>query len=162
MLLCWYFISQSISNQKKHYFGVNYHYNMKDKIKLLIVEDDPIIATDLERAMVKMGYAVLDSLESGEEALELIKKEVPDLILMDIQLEGDLDGIDTSHMISKQHQIPIIFLTSNTDMATFNRAKLTQPHGFLSKPFRYTDIANSIALAFIDKNPSPGNSLMSY
>lgn len=126
-----------------------------EKLKLLIVEDDPIIAADLERAMKKMGYEVLDAVESGEEALEVVAQDTPDLILMDIQLEGDLDGIDTAHMISKQQAIPIIYLTSNTDERTFNRAKLTQPHGFLSKPFRLTDIKHSIDLAFLDDNPSP-------
>ena len=126
-----------------------------EKLKLLIVEDDPIIAADLERAMKKMGYEVLDAVESGEEALEIVAQDPPDLVLMDIQLEGDLDGIDTAHMISKQQAIPIIYLTSNTDERTFNRAKLTQPHGFLSKPFRLTDIKHSIDLAFLDDNPSP-------
>ncbi len=126
-----------------------------EKLKLLIVEDDPIIAADLERAMKKMGYEVLDAVESGEEALEVVAQDPPDLVLMDIQLEGDLDGIDTAHMISKQQAIPIIYLTSNTDERTFNRAKLTQPHGFLSKPFRLTDIKHSIDLAFLDDNPSP-------
>lgn len=126
-----------------------------EKLKLLIVEDDPIIAADLERAMKKMGYVVIDAVESGEEALEIVVQDTPDLVLMDIQLEGDLDGIDTAHMISKQQAIPIIYLTSNTDERTFNRAKLTQPHGFLSKPFRLTDIKHSIDLAFLDDNPSP-------
>lgn len=126
-----------------------------ENLKLLIVEDDPIIAADLERAMKKMGYEVLDAVESGEEALEIVAQDPPDLVLMDIQLEGDLDGIDTAHMISKQQAIPIIYLTSNTDERTFNRAKLTQPHGFLSKPFRLTDIKHSIDLAFLDDNPSP-------
>lgn len=126
-----------------------------EPIKLLIVEDDPIIAADLERAMKKMDYQVIDAVESGEEALEIIDQNIPDIILMDIQLEGDLDGIDTAHLISKKHLIPIIFLTSNTDDRTFNRAKLTQPHGFLSKPFRFTDIKHSIDLAFTDPDPSP-------
>jgi len=126
-----------------------------EQIKLLIVEDDPIIAADLERSMKKMGYQVMEAVDSGEEALDLIKQEAPDLVLMDIQLEGDLDGVDTAHMISRIAPIPIIYLTSNTDERTFNRAKLTQPHGFLSKPFRLTDIKHSIDLAFMDQAPSP-------
>ncbi len=125
-----------------------------DKVRLLIIEDDPIISTDLERAMIKLGYEVIDTLESGEEALDLIERDSPDLILMDIQLEGDLDGIDTAHLISKKKPIPIIYLTSNTDPGTFNRAKLTQPHSFLSKPFRFTDLKHSIDLAFLDPEPN--------
>ena len=123
------------------------------KLKLLIVEDDPIIATDLDRTMTQMGYEVVDTVESGEEALALIEPDSPDLVLMDINLEGDLDGIDTAHLISKKRPVPIIYLTSNTDPVTFNRAKLTQPHGFLSKPFRFTDIKHSIDLAFLDPEP---------
>jgi len=126
-----------------------------EQIKLLIVEDEPIIAADLKRAMKKMGYAVMETLESGEEALEFIKETPPDLVLMDIQLEGDLDGIDTAHEISKIQPLPIIYLTSNTDPRTFNRAKLTQPYGFLSKPFRLTDIKHSIDLAFQDQEEEP-------
>lgn len=126
-----------------------------EQINLLIVEDDPIIAADLERSMKKMGYSVIDAVDSGEEALEIIKQNTPDLVLMDIQLEGDLDGVDTAHLISRIAPVPIIYLTSNTDERTFNRAKLTQPHGFLSKPFRLTDIKHSIDLAFMDQSPSP-------
>ncbi len=126
-----------------------------EKIKILIVEDEPIIAVDLKRSLQKMGYQVINMVESGEEALESIHQNLPDLILMDVQLEGDLDGIDTAHQISKQYPIPIIYLTSNTDERTFNRAKLTQPHGFLSKPFRLTDVKHSIDLAFVDKESSP-------
>ncbi len=125
-----------------------------ETINILIVEDEPIIALDLKRSLTKLDYNVLETLESGEEALEFVDQELPDLILMDIQLEGDLDGIDTAHMISKKYPIPIIFLTSNTDARTFNRAKLTQPHAYLSKPFRVNDIKHSIDLAFLDKENS--------
>ena len=117
------------------------------KIRILIVEDEPIIAADLQSQLEKLGYEVIDTLESGEEALELLKGDEPDIILMDVQLEGDLDGIDTVHEIHKDHDIPIIFLTSNTDQRTFARAKLTKPHAFLSKPFRMNDIVFSIDLA---------------
>lgn len=129
-----------------------------ENIRLLIVEDEAIIAADLERAMVKMDFEVLDIVDTGEEAIRAAQELKPDLILMDIHLFGDLDGIDAAHQISKHTAVPIIFLTSNTDTATFNRAKLTQPHAFLSKPFRFTDIKHSIDLAFQDKeeeSPEP-------
>lgn len=122
-----------------------------EKIRLLIVEDEAIIAADLEMAMKKMDFEVVAVADTGEGAIEAVKMHSPDLILMDIQLYGDLDGIDTAHQISKIRAIPIIFLTSNTDPQTFRRAKLTQPHAFLSKPFRFTDIKHSIDLAFQDK-----------
>lgn len=117
------------------------------KIKILIVEDEPIIAADLERQLRKMDYEVLTSVESGEEAIEIAKNDSPDLILMDVQLEGDLDGVDTAHQISKICDATIIFLTSNTDERTFSRARLTNPHAFLSKPFRKHDLKHSIELA---------------
>lgn len=126
-----------------------------EKINVLIVEDDPIIALDLKRALTKLNYQVINAVTSGEDALAIVAQQLPDIILMDIQLDGDLDGVDTAHQISRNYAIPIIFLTSNTDTRTFNRAKLTQPHGFLSKPFRMVDITNSIDLAFLDKQASP-------
>lgn len=122
-------------------------------ISILIVEDEPIIAADLAFMLSNMGYQVYDPVGSGEEALVFLKTNEPDLILMDIQLDGDMDGIDTAHQINATTTIPIIFLTSNTDTQTFGRAKLTRPHAFLSKPFREADLRNSIELAF-DRNES--------
>jgi DNA-binding LytR/AlgR family response regulator len=119
-----------------------------DNLNIIIVEDEPIIAEDLKRTLTKMGFTVIATLESGEEAISFVDQQTPDIILMDIQLDGDLDGVDTAHQISRKYPIPIIYLTSNTDDRTFNRAKLTQPFGFLSKPFRIKDVVNSINLAF--------------
>lgn len=116
--------------------------------QILIVEDEPIIAADLTFELEKLGYTVLESVESGEEAIALVKTDIPiHLILMDIQLEGHLDGIDTAHEILKTLPVPIIFLTSNTDDKHFARAKLTNPAAFLSKPFRIADLKHTIALA---------------
>jgi len=116
-------------------------------IKILIVEDEPIIAADLENQLKKMGYDVIGNVDMGATAINIVKEKSPDLILMDIQLEGDLDGVDTSHEIEKFSNAPIIFLTSNTDDRTFARARTTNPFAFLSKPFRVTDVKRSIELA---------------
>lgn len=118
-----------------------------DNVKVVLVEDEPIIAADLTSQLIKQGLTVLGSFEDGEGVLEYLKMETPDIILMDVKLFGDLDGIDVANQINKKYQIPIIFLTSNTDSTTFNRAKLTFPHAFLSKPFRISDILHSIELA---------------
>ena len=118
-----------------------------NKVKVLLVEDEPIIADDLENQLVNAGVEVTEIFDNGEETLEYLKNKTPDLIIMDIQLMGDLDGIETAHIINQSHQVPIIFLTSNTDKNTFNRAKFTYPHAFLSKPFRLKDIMHSISLA---------------
>ena len=118
-----------------------------EDINVVIVEDEPLIVADLENQLSKSGINTMESFESGEEVLEYLKDNNPDIIIMDIHLFGSLDGIDTAHQINKTKDIPIIFLTSNTDKVTFNRAKLTYPHAFLSKPFRIKDILHSIELA---------------
>ena len=119
-----------------------------DNVRILIVEDDPIIAADLEDRLLEMGYHVLGPVASGEEALTFFPKNIPDLVLMDIQLEGQLDGIETVERILKKHLLlPIVFLTSNSDDATFARARTTLPAAFLTKPFRGKDLRNTIELA---------------
>ncbi|MFT4567475.1 MAG: DNA-binding LytR/AlgR family response regulator [Saprospiraceae bacterium] len=120
---------------------------MREDISVLIVEDEPIIAADLSNQLTKVGITVLDTFDDGESALEFLKTEIPDIIIMDIQLYGDLDGIDVANQVNTKYTIPIIFLTSNTDDRTFKRAKLTYPHAFLSKPFRIKDILRAIELA---------------
>lgn len=118
-----------------------------DKTRILIVEDDPIIAADLEDRLLEIGYSVIGPYDQGEEAFEVIKKEAPDLVIMDVQLAGKWDGIETVRQISKVVQLPVIFLTGNTDESTFIRAKDTYPAAFLSKPFRGRDLKHAIELA---------------
>jgi DNA-binding LytR/AlgR family response regulator len=118
-----------------------------NNVKIVIVEDEPLIAADLKIQLGKAGMEVLKVFESGEEVLDFLKKDQPDIILMDIHLFGSLDGIDTAHKINKHYEVPILFLTANTDIQTFSRAKLTLPHAFLSKPFRIKDILHAIELA---------------
>lgn len=116
-------------------------------IRILIVEDDPIIAADLEDRISEMGYAVLGPVASGEEALTFFPKNSPDLVIMDIHLAGDWDGIETTRRIRASHALPIIFLTSNADEATFAQAKAVHPQAFISKPFRGKDLKHAIELA---------------
>jgi Response regulator of the LytR/AlgR family len=116
-------------------------------IRVLIVEDEPIIAADLEDRLLEMGYDVAPPCESGEAALLFLQKESVDLVLMDIQLSGQLDGIETAQKVLETAHLPIIYLTSNTDDATFARAKSTLPAAFLTKPFRGKDLMHAIELA---------------
>lgn len=118
-----------------------------DNVSVIIVEDEPIIAADLANQLIKADISVLETFEDGEGVLEFLKTTIPDVILMDIQLYGDLDGIDVANQVNQNYHVPVIFLTSNTDSVTFNRAKLTYPHAFLSKPFRINDVLHSIKLA---------------
>lgn len=106
-----------------------------------------MIVADLQNQLSKSGIIVDASFESGEEVLKYAQSHSPDVIIMDIQLYGALDGIDTAHRLNATADIPIIFLTSNTDPKTFNRAKMTFPHAFLSKPFRIKDVLHAIELS---------------
>lgn len=120
-----------------------------EKMHILVVEDDPIIAADLTDRLLQMGCAVLGPVASGELALAFFGQgPPPDLALMDIQLEGPLDGIGTVRRIRETcPHLPVIFLTSNSDDATFALAKAVHPQAFLSKPFRGRDLAHAIDLA---------------
>lgn len=123
-------------------------------IKVVLVEDEPIIAADLSCLLKKNNVEVIDIFEDGISVLSYLEHNHPDLILMDVQLYGDLDGIDVANRISGLYSIPIIFLTSNTDTKTFNRAKLSTPHAFLSKPFRIRDVMHAIHLAMESHDPT--------
>ena len=119
-----------------------------EKVHILVVEDDPIIAADLKDRLEELDYAVMGPVASGEAALEEVKgSPQPDLVLMDIQLEGAWDGIETAAQIRKHKKVPLIFLTSNSDSRTFSRAKAVDPQAFLSKPFRSRDLIHAIELA---------------
>ena len=118
-----------------------------ENIRILIVEDEPIIAADLADRLLDMGFDIAGQCETGEEALALVQHRPPDLILMDIQLAGPLDGIETARKIMEQRPTPVVFLSSNNDDATFARAKTTLPAAFLSKPFRGRDLKHAIELA---------------
>ena len=120
---------------------------MGSSIKILIVEDEMIIAANISLQLSTLGYEICGIFPRGEEALLHLKEERPDIILLDIQLKGKLDGIETAHLIQKDYNIPVIFLTANADDAHFNRAKEVNPYGFISKPFKKTDLQRAIELA---------------
>lgn len=119
---------------------------MDSPVKILIVEDEMVIAANISLQLSDLGYEVTGILPRGEEALSQIKIEKPDIVLLDIQLKGDLDGIETAQEIQRLYEIPIIYLTANTDIAHFNRAKETHPYAFISKPFKKLDLQRAIEL----------------
>ncbi len=125
------------------------------KRSVLIVEDEPIIAADLKDRLVDLGYEVMASVESGEEALLQVSAQAPDIILMDVHLAGKLDGVETALRLRETTNAPLIFLTSNSDDATFRRARQAKPQAFISKPYRGRDLAHTIALAIGDASPRP-------
>ena len=120
---------------------------MAHPVKILVVEDEMLIAAKISMQLTNMGYEVTGILPSGEEAVLNVKENVVDLVLLDINLKGNIDGIETSKQIQQFSGIPIIYLTANGDEATFNRAKITRPAGFISKPFRQLDLQRAIELA---------------
>jgi len=121
--------------------------NTTPKAKILIVEDDDVLARVITWRLGNLGYLVCGRAATGSEAIELVVKEKPDLVLMDINLAGNIDGIETTNMIKKGFNIPVVYLTSQFDGPTLERAKATNPNGFILKPFGDTDLKVAIELA---------------
>ena len=122
---------------------------MQNRIKILIVEDEMLIAANIAIQLETLGYEVAGIIPRGEEAIKSVQHEKPDLVLMDINLKGELDGIETAIRMQQEDAIPIIYLTANSDDAHFNRAKATSPYAFLSKPFKKLDLQRAIELASV-------------
>lgn len=120
---------------------------MTDNIRILVVEDDMIIAANISLQLTNLGYEVTGIETRGEEAILNANVNPPDIILMDINLRGTLDGVQTAQTIQKKADIPIIYLTANTDEASFLRAKKTRPLAFITKPFNKLNLQRTIALA---------------
>jgi len=117
------------------------------KANILIVEDENIVAKDIQQTLLKLGYNVLGICAYGEEVLDMVKKKSPDLILMDIMLKGKMSGIDVATKIKKEMNIPIVFLTASSDNITLSKAKITQPNGYIVKPFKEVDIQIAVEVA---------------
>jgi len=118
------------------------------KIRILIVEDESLVAKDIQNMLRGLGYEVLNILSTGEEALEVVADWAPDLILMDIVLKGEIDGIYAAEKIWETHAIPVIYLTAYADEATLLRAKVTEPFGYILKPFDERELQTTIEMAF--------------
>lgn len=112
--------------------------------KILVVEDELIIGAHISTVLRENDYEVPEVVQRGEDVPGMIASEQPNLIIMDIQLAGQLDGIETAKIISQTSRIPVIFLTSNTDTATFERSKEAYPYAFLSKPFNQENLLRTI------------------
>lgn len=117
------------------------------KARILIVEDSFIVAFHLRTTLESDGYIVSGQCDSGEQAIASIESSRPDLVLMDIMLSGKLDGIETASKIRSRFNVPVIFITALTDKDTINRAKITEPYGYLTKPFEDLQIFTVIEIA---------------
>jgi len=117
-----------------------------NKTTILIVEDEAIIAADLAGKLRRLGYGVAGIAAGGEEAVRLAEELRPHLVLMDIRLEGAMDGIAAAEAIRRGHDLPVIYLTAHSDQATLARAKITGPFGYILKPFEERELATHIEL----------------
>ncbi|MBD2043448.1 ATP-binding protein [Microcoleus sp. FACHB-672] len=117
------------------------------KASIIIVEDERIIALDLKNSLKNLGYAVEAIVSSGEKAIEKVAEIHPDLVLMDIMLQGKMDGVEAAEVIRTLYQVPVVFLTSHTDEATLEKAKKTKPFGYIVKPFEERDLHTTLEIA---------------
>lgn len=122
---------------------------MENLLKILIVEDEMLIAANIGAQLEALGYEVAGIFPRGEEAIKSVQSEKPDLVLMDIRLKGELDGVETASQMQKEGPIPIIYLTANADDKHFDRAKATNPYAFISKPFKKLDLQRALELAAV-------------
>lgn len=117
------------------------------KINVLVVEDESIVSKDIQHSLKKLGYNVVGASATGERAIELAMSENPDIVLMDIMLKGDMNGIQAAEQIKKKLFIPIIFLTAYADESTLEKAKITEPYGYILKPYKEIDLHTTIEMA---------------
>ncbi|WP_414469051.1 response regulator [Methanobacterium sp. ACI-7] len=122
------------------------------EIKILIVKDEKILAMGLKNKLEKFGYIVTGMASSGSEAIESVKKIQPDLVLMDIVLKGEMDGIDTAKFIVNLHDIPVIYLTAYADDEILARAEKTCPYGYILKPYKDNELKANIKMALYKHN----------
>src|SRR5690242_9905019 len=115
--------------------------------RIMIVEDERITAEDIHDILIHLGYAVTAVVSSGEEAIREAGRTRPDLVMMDIRIKGDMDGIETAREIREQYDIPVVYLTAHADHETLARAKLAEPLGYLIKPFQEAELLASIEMA---------------
>jgi len=124
--------------------------------RILIVGDEPFIAENLQEMLSIFGYDETEIANSANQAIKAIKSSRPDLVLLDVKIKGDQDGIELGAIIKEQYKVPFVYITSYSDKETINRAKHTQPLGFIVKPFTKDDVYAAIEVALFNKNRVAG------
>jgi len=122
------------------------------KFNIMVVEDESIVAKDIQQSLKKLGYNVVDVCSTAEAAIVSAKDKKPDLILMDIMLKGEKSGIDAAEEIKGLISVPIVFLTAYADESTLNKAKITEPYGYIIKPFKEIELHTTIEMAIYKHN----------
>jgi PAS domain S-box-containing protein len=118
-----------------------------NNLKIVIVEDDPILCDLLKIRLAKMGYSVTGMFATGEDAIRAISEHPPDVVIMDVTLVGKMDGIETAQQIQKKRPLPVVYLTGSSDPQTFERAKITEDSEYVIKPFSDSDLHIAIEMA---------------
>lgn len=116
---------------------------------ILIVEDELLIAADIERVLRRLGYNPLEPVDNSEDALEVLSSQAVHLVLMDINIVGEKDGIATALQVRRQFNIPVVFLTARTDTPTLNRANVADPYGYITKPYSTDTLKVGVELALL-------------
>ena len=126
---------------------------MNTRPKILIVEDEGIVALNLQHRLQHMGYEVAGVADSGEQSLALVARKAPDLVLMDIHIKGGIDGIEVAQRIGQTNSVPVVYLTDYSEDTTLERARRTRPYGYLIKPFNERDLRVTIERAIRRHEP---------
>jgi CheY-like chemotaxis protein len=122
-----------------------------EKIKILIVEDESILALGLKKKLENLGYSVTDIAASGPETIKKVSENQPDIIMMDIVIKGDMDGIETAAKLNETLSIPVIYLTAYADDEILKRAATTEPYGYILKPYKEKELKANIEMAIYRK-----------
>jgi len=131
------------------------------KARIMIVEDEMIVAGDIKRTLQDKEYVVSTVVSSGEEAIKKAEADNPDLVLMDIVLKGEMDGIETAKQIRSRFNIPVLYLTAYANKKMLERAKITEPFGYIIKPFNEKELHSNIEMALY-KHKAEGKLKESY
>ena len=135
---------------------------MAEKTHVVIVEDEVIIAMDIQRCLETFGYIVDDVCTDADEALECIKSYRPDIVLMDIILEGDKDGTEIVDTIQEELSIPVVYVTAHSDENTLKRAQVTRPYGYIVKPVDENQLHSTIQIALFKSQKELGHTTTTY
>jgi PAS domain S-box-containing protein len=115
--------------------------------QIIVVEDEVIVGEDIRKSLKNLGYDVPSIVSTGEDAIQMVEENSPDLVLMDIMLQGEMDGIETASQIRSLFNVPVVYLTAYSDEKILERAKVTEPFGYIIKPFKERELQINIEIA---------------
>jgi DNA-binding response OmpR family regulator len=118
-----------------------------DEPRALIIEDETLIAEELKERLSRLGFSIIAAVDTADEGIAIATREHPDLVLMDIRLKGEKDGVQAAREIREQVDVPIVYLTAHSDRLTVERVKATEYDGFLLKPFQRRELQSTIEVA---------------